>query len=307
MIAQAANVDFIGDVHGHASILRALLKKLGYEQQNGAFQHPERKVVFLGDYIDRGPDSPGVVRLVRSMVDAGAAWALCGNHEFNAVCFNQQLPNGTYLRPHTPKNVHQHQATLDQYHGNMDQYRSDVNWFKSLPLYWDHPRVRAVHATWDEGAIRTLTEHTQKGVVPYHELAELETSNPALLEAIEVSCKGVELALPGDHHFFDKDGHRRQEIRVKWWKDPAQARNFQEISVIPDLGLEHLAYNSDRINFYAVDAPPVFFGHYWMTGTPRLMEKNSCCLDFSVAKNGVLTAYRFDGESQLSADKLVWV
>ena len=48
-------IDFIGDIHGHATELRALLKKLGYEEHAGAFRYPggSRKVVFLGDYIDR--------------------------------------------------------------------------------------------------------------------------------------------------------------------------------------------------------------------------------------------------------------
>jgi hypothetical protein len=71
------SIDLIGDIHGHADRLEALLKKLGYEKQNGAYQHPERQVVFVGDYIDRGPDSPGVVKLVRAMVDAGSAVAFC--------------------------------------------------------------------------------------------------------------------------------------------------------------------------------------------------------------------------------------
>lgn len=47
--------DFIGDIHGHADKLVALLQKLGYTKINGSYAHPERKVLFVGDYIDRGP------------------------------------------------------------------------------------------------------------------------------------------------------------------------------------------------------------------------------------------------------------
>jgi len=47
--------DLIGDIHGHADELRALLTKLGYNQLEGSWSHENRKVVFLGDYIDRGP------------------------------------------------------------------------------------------------------------------------------------------------------------------------------------------------------------------------------------------------------------
>jgi hypothetical protein len=46
--------DFIGDIHGYADKLEALLKKMGYSLKNGAYAHPERKVLFVGDYIDRG-------------------------------------------------------------------------------------------------------------------------------------------------------------------------------------------------------------------------------------------------------------
>ena len=51
------SLDFIGDVHGHCDELRALLQKLGYVESEGAFRYPggERSVVFLGDYVDRGP------------------------------------------------------------------------------------------------------------------------------------------------------------------------------------------------------------------------------------------------------------
>ena len=48
-------IDFIGDIHGHADKLEKLLIKLGYTQVDGAYSHPDRKVLFVGDYIDRGP------------------------------------------------------------------------------------------------------------------------------------------------------------------------------------------------------------------------------------------------------------
>ena len=48
-------IDFIGDIHGHADKLEELLVKLGYVKVNGAYSHPERKALFVGDYIDRGP------------------------------------------------------------------------------------------------------------------------------------------------------------------------------------------------------------------------------------------------------------
>lgn len=52
---------------------------------------------------------------------------------------------------------------------------------------------------------------------------------------------------------------------------------------------------------------PLFFGHYWLTGTPVLQSDHALCVDYSAGKGGPLVAYRFDGEAELTADHLVWV
>ncbi len=58
---------------------------------------------------------------------------------------------------------------------------------------------------------------------------------------------------------------------------------------------------------YPEDECPVFFGHYWLKHPhPAIMRNNICYLDFSVAKGGAHTAYRFDGEQELDPRKLVW-
>lgn len=76
--------DFIGDVHGCFDELVELLAKLGYEtgQSAGAWHHPAgRKLVFVGDLVDRGPKSPEVVRLVMDSVKFGSALCVPGNHD----------------------------------------------------------------------------------------------------------------------------------------------------------------------------------------------------------------------------------
>ncbi|HEY6492770.1 MAG TPA: polynucleotide kinase-phosphatase [Trebonia sp.] len=80
--------DVIGDVHGCLSELLALLEELGYRVTADGdgrpvnATHPDgRRVIFLGDLVDRGPDSPGVLRLAMGMVAAGTALAVAGNHE----------------------------------------------------------------------------------------------------------------------------------------------------------------------------------------------------------------------------------
>ncbi|WP_371798914.1 polynucleotide kinase-phosphatase [Streptomyces sp. NBC_01707] len=94
--------DIIGDIHGCSSELESLLGKLGYV--DGA--HPEgRTAVFVGDLVDRGPDSPGVLRRVMSMVSAGDALCVPGNHE-NKL--------GRYLKCRKVQHTHGLAETIEQ-------------------------------------------------------------------------------------------------------------------------------------------------------------------------------------------------
>jgi polynucleotide kinase-phosphatase len=83
--------DIVGDVHGCASELLTLLTDLGWGiEHDGALavgaSHPEgRQALFVGDLVDRGPDTPGVLRLVMGMVAAGTALCVSGNHEVKLV------------------------------------------------------------------------------------------------------------------------------------------------------------------------------------------------------------------------------
>ena len=75
--------DIIGDVHGCYDELVELLRKLGYsEQPGGPWTHSEgRKLIFVGDLVDRGPKIPEVVRLAMESVKAGTAFCVPGNHD----------------------------------------------------------------------------------------------------------------------------------------------------------------------------------------------------------------------------------
>jgi polynucleotide kinase-phosphatase len=83
--------DIIGDVHGCSAELRTLLTQLGWQLEYdgsaavGAVHPAGRKAVFVGDLVDRGPDTPGVLRLVMGMVKAGNALCVSGNHEAKLV------------------------------------------------------------------------------------------------------------------------------------------------------------------------------------------------------------------------------
>jgi polynucleotide kinase-phosphatase len=84
--------DIIGDIHGCREELAGLLDQLGYvptpsgDEEGPVLRHPEgRKVVFLGDLVDRGPDTPGVLRQAMAMVEAGSALCVPGNHDMKLM------------------------------------------------------------------------------------------------------------------------------------------------------------------------------------------------------------------------------
>ncbi len=84
---RAGPFDIIGDVHGCEFELDQLLTKLGYDLHSfGDASHPQaRTVVFVGDLVDRGPGTPGVLKRVMAMVQNGHALCVAGNHEVKLV------------------------------------------------------------------------------------------------------------------------------------------------------------------------------------------------------------------------------
>ncbi|MFI6435710.1 polynucleotide kinase-phosphatase [Streptomyces sp. NPDC050759] len=109
--------DIVGDIHGCASELESLLGKLGYT--DGV--HPEgRTAVFVGDLVDRGPDSPGVLRRVMSMVKSGNALCVPGNHE------NKY---GRYLKGRKVQHTHGLAETIEQMESVSDEFRAEVREF----------------------------------------------------------------------------------------------------------------------------------------------------------------------------------
>jgi len=119
--------DVIGDVHGCRAELEALLGELGYELRRDEqgrpvdAEHPAgRRATFVGDLVDRGPDSPGVLRLVMGMVAAGHALCVPGNHENKLV---------RALRRRTVQVTHGLERTLAQLEAEDDDFRRQVEEF----------------------------------------------------------------------------------------------------------------------------------------------------------------------------------
>ena len=152
--------DIIGDIHAHADILQTLLEKLGYHQQNGYYQHPARKAVFLGDFIDNGRQNRRAIELVKPMVEQQAAYAILGNHEYNAICFHTYGTDGkTPLRAHSQKNIQQHQFFLREYHSHPQEQKGVIDWFKTLPLFLELDEFRAIHPCWYQPILDQMKDY----------------------------------------------------------------------------------------------------------------------------------------------------
>jgi hypothetical protein len=300
--------DLIGDIHGYAEPLRRMLTKLGYSESNGCFRHPSRKVIFLGDFIDRGPEIREALRIVRSMVDSGAALAVMGNHEFNALCYHTVGMDGKPLRAHSDKNLDQHKVTLAAFAELPDEWRDYLAWFRTLPLFLDMGEFRVVHAAWDDSIISKLEGGNKLDERLLHKAAKRDTPE---YEMIEVLLKGREIRLPDGHRFTDKEGCKRSKIRTRWWLN-GKGRTYREV-VFPrcdDMPATTLPADVEvELPGYSLNAAPVFVGHYWLPGNdPKTpVTTNVACLDYSVAKKGSLVAYRWNGSGPLKDDGFVAV
>ena len=298
---------------------------MGYRERNGAWKHPERSAIFVGDYIDRGPNQIASVDIVRRMVDSGNAMAVMGNHELNAIAWYLPDPDnpGEYLRTHHSekhgdKNYRQHKVFLNEV-VNTPKHKEIIDWFLTLRLWLELAEIRIVHACWHQRYIDYLTPILKDGhkinidmmvneiSQEPKDVSEMDMPEPTVFKAVEVLLKGIEIPLPSPHSFKDKDGHIRNRVRSRWWD--SEASTYQQAAILdeelrlalPDSVIpEHLRIGTDT-------EKPVFFGHYWMRGTPTVLSRNVACVDYSVANGGKLTAYRWNGERILRDESFAFV
>lgn len=129
------------------------------------------------------------------------------------------------------------------------------------------------------------------------DIVEAASSGTQIHDDIEVLLKGPEIPLPKGVSFKDKDGNIRHRIRIKWWNTSLQA-SYPDLAMVPSGEADNLpdcriAGSLIRHYEYGSAEPPVFFGHYWLTGTPAPIGPNLVCLDYSAGKGGKLMAYHW--------------
>jgi hypothetical protein len=286
--------DFIGDIHGHAVQLRKLLTKLGYRKTGGVFQHPSRKAFFVGDLLDGGPHIKDVLNIVLPMLERKSALMVMGNHELNFIGLHTYDPvTKEAYRSRSESHLKSARHTLEQL--SSSEIEKLVKDLMVIPLWHQEDAFQAVHACWDQRSIDTIGER----YLTNPKLKEMFQKGTRLFDATEIALKGMEQTLPEGLSFKDNYGNIRNKGRVCWW-DKKQSFVLPQVNHVAKEILEHETPTLD------VDRP-TFFGHYWLQGNPRMIHPQAFCLDYSVARDGYLCAYRFDGEKQLNGENIEFV
>jgi len=246
-------LDIVGDIHGELEALDRLLKRLGCDPERGEVERP---LVFVGDLVDRGPDSPGVVRRVRSLVEAGVAHVVAGNHELNLVLFDAKEGNGWFLGH--ADGYHHAGGTRAFESAPIDPAERDelLAFLGDLPLVLEREDLRVVHASWDAesldrlpvtGDVPALAEAARRSVgdalrdrgllqralaerAAYADLRDPtvrpQRPLPATVEVTlceqrlnpyKVLTSGQEEVIPDDEDLFYVGGKWRVVRRARWW------------------------------------------------------------------------------------------
>jgi len=187
--------DIIGDVHGQAQLLERLLKKLGYQPDlTGAWFHPQRKALFVGDLINKGPEVKRTVKIVRRMVDGGYAETIIGNHELAWIEGEEDRIS----------------STIRSYQNDPGQFKSDLEWIRTLPFFLEKEEIRIVHAYWDKNAIRQIIFWESR-----NSFDQLNDQEPYRM-ATSLLTNGPQYQVSTDEGIMH-DQFQKSRMKLRWW------------------------------------------------------------------------------------------
>jgi len=274
-------IDIVGDVHGEIDALEALLERLGYPQLG---EHPEgRRLVYVGDLIDRGTDSPAVVERVMRQVEDGIAQCILGNHELNILRTtnaHRVEKHGNHWYWSQPERTAPNAAFFGSRGANSDQRTRFKDFFHGLPLALERKDLRVVHACWDPDALAKA----RKSVSALDLYLEYEKEVQAKAEESGMKERGIEQRKPY------KDRMRDPRATVPFLDELAQYQTWQQIgnpvkllSSGPEEPLPpgekpyHVGGKwrmTVRVPWWEryQQSTPVIFGHYWRKPDPESGE-----------------------------------
>ena len=302
--------DIIGDIHGHAELLKKMLRELGYSKNQNVYGHPSRKAIFVGDFINRGNENRKSLKIIRGMVDNGNAYAILGNHEIYALLVSVKDKNRIPLIKSPTGSMVSAIRTINEFAKQPEEWKSYKKWMLSLPLFIEFEGLRIVHVCWSDEAIEILKDALKEMKLNKEVLRNLiRKPNSKISKSIQTVTKGIDFVMPGDLKIINDKGISPRSFRLRWWEDP-RGKTFQEISFESKFNLPSYTVPEQLIqdNFvYADDNPIVFFGHYSRVDGPHIIKKNICCIDSWIAGSKTLTAYRWNGENALKTENLIQI
>lgn len=218
-------LDILGDIHGEIDALHALLRRLGYAPDGS---HAEgRRLIFVGDLVDRGPDSPAVIELVRRFIAMERAQCVLGNHELNILLGRRKPDNIWFFHHELPPG---HPAAARPQVWIDPQVRDGILGFLAeLPLALERADLRVVHACWDDAPIAHARQATRTEELHQAHRTRIEADIPrrhlsgSLATLARQNENPVKLLTSGPEAPadapFEAMGQIRHERRVAWWRD----------------------------------------------------------------------------------------
>ncbi len=267
----------IPDLHADPARLARSLSLAGSDSQ----------LAFLGDFIDShdndGDDSK-VLESVRTLIDAGRAVGVMGNHELNAILYHRHDLQGRPLRKHSVDNQNQHKSFVKKFGYATPAALDWTDWFlNALPLWRDLGGLRLVHACWAEPEIEIIRARRPEGYLQSSDLFEIADESTNFGRAVKLLVSGPEARMPMPHAFTDLKGKIRHEVRLAWWR--ADVLTWREAALsVPEASLHQLPDGplppDVLAAIYDAQNPPVLVGHYKMKNEPRIEHPKAACLDY---------------------------
>ncbi|SDM25690.1 Calcineurin-like phosphoesterase [Oryzisolibacter propanilivorax] len=259
-------LDIVGDIHGEFAALQDLLRHLGYDDQGRHRQG--RTLVFVGDFCDRGPDSPAVLALARRLVEAGRALAVLGNHEFNLLRGDAKDGSGWFFDARQASD----ESKYAPYARPAPHERAGLTDFLArLPAALERADLRVVHAVWQDAAIAAaravpLGQAAQvygaweQRAVEHAAATGLDARVAAELAACPAGLEDVNTPPPLFLHAYAEHEANKQmfnplKVLTSGVEQPAVAPFFTS-------GKWRFAKRVPWWDDYS-DATPVVVGHYW--------------------------------------------
>lgn len=258
-------LDIVGDIHGEYDALIQLLHYLGYDQ-NG--QHSKgRSLVFVGDYCDRGPDSPAVLSYVQHLVETGRAVAILGNHEINLMREDPKDGSGWFF----DERVERDQPKYAPFRRpNVEEKKNIIAFLSTLPIALERDDLRVVHAVWQtdkiEAASRIPAEKLREHYDLFEEAAEHHASATALDQRMraEIDSWGHGLEDPALKPPYMRAiaEHEANKQMMNPLKVLTSGVEMPGTDPFYSSGKWRFAHRQAWWNYYD-DVIPVVVGHYW--------------------------------------------